>query len=82
MDTDHEFLLKVDKPRIHSTIELDEQKIESIKFEPLTNPMEPLSSPPIVPQKRLSPVIELPAPQRPPILHHLTQTKTKMTPMT
>ena len=61
MDMVLEFSPKLDKPRIDLTIELDEQMIESIKVEPLTTPTEQPSSPPIVPQKRLIPVVELPS---------------------
>ena len=64
MDTVLEFSPKCDEPRILPTIELDKQKIELIKVEPLPTPMEQQSSPPIVPRKRLIPVVELPAPRR------------------
>ena len=64
MDTDHEFAPKVDKPLILSTTDLDKQKIESMKVESLPAPTDQPSSPPIASQKRLIPVIELPASQR------------------
>ena len=64
MDAVLEFSPKLDEPRPHSTIDLDEQKNDSIKVEPLSTPTEQPSSPPIVAQKRLIPVVELPAPRR------------------
>ena len=64
MDTVLEFSPKLDEPWIDLMIELDEQKIELIKVEPLTTPTEQPFSPPIIPQKRLIPDVELPAPRR------------------